>query len=769
MTSRRATGPNAAEAAGRVAGQDKTRKDIYEKVTGSAKYTSDLEVAGMAYAALARSRHAHGLIRSIDVAAAQAVPGVVCVVTARDFDEVDLYYGETVFDQPFLADDRVRYVGEPVAGVVAETEDIARRAAELVEVEVEPLPVMGDAASALRADTLIHPERPQHPELPNICASAEFVYGDVDAAMASARYVHEATYTFPAVYHYAMEPYACLASWDHDGLDMWSGTQQPQKVRADLARMFGVPMSRVRLRVPYVGGAYGSKGQAKYEPVTAALALKSGRPVRLVTSIDEAMHTVTRHAAVIEMRTAIDTDGNLLARDTRIVYDTGAYADKGPRVARKGAYRASGPYEIPHTRAVGLAVYTNRVPAGAFRGFSTPQVVWAGESAIDEIARYLGVDPLEYRRERLTPRGRPFLGNDALMDADLSGGVQRAADAIGWRDPLPAGRGRGVASGVKDGGGGASLSQAEVHLNRDGSIEVFAATAELGQGSRTVLAQLAAEGLCAEYDDVHVRMPDTTAQQMDPGTNASRSTISVGAAVLQAAARIHDDLCGIAERALGASAELRLRGTEVLIGNDRTVPLVDLMTAATGLAPEFLGPMVAQGANDTSQGDGPLGHTSSFYEVGHAAVEIEVDEETGIVTLTDLASVADVGYAINPQTCEGQDEGALMMGIGHTMFEELEFSDGELQNASLVEYRVPRVEDLPKRSHTILLENRDGPGPFGSKGAGEGGTLAVAPAIANALHDATGVRVRDLPLTPERVWRALRARAEESADEAEAR
>lgn len=743
----------------RVAGRSETRKDIVDKVTGRAKYTSDLEVPGMAHAALVRSEVAHGVIRDVDIQDAMNLPGVVCVLTARDFEGIDLYYGETVFDQPFLADGRVRYIGEPVAGVVAETETIAKRAADLVTVHIDPLPVLGDAASALDSDTLIHPERQQETEQSNVCRRVEFSYGDVDDAMASAAYVHHARYTFPAVYHYAMEPYACLASWGPDGLDMWSGTQQPQKVRADLARMFRVPMSTVRLRVPYVGGAYGSKGQAKYEPVTAGLALKAGRAVRLVTSIDEAFHTVTRHAAVVDMKTAIDADGNLVARDTTIIYDTGAYADKGPRVAHKGAYRASGPYEIPHTRAVGLAVYSNRVPAGAFRGFSTPQVVWAGESAIDEIARHLGIDPLEYRRRRLTPRGRPFLGDDAPMDADLPQGLTMAADAIGWGSEYTRPRGRGLASGVKDGGGGASLSEAEVHLHRDGSIEVFAATTELGQGSRTVLAQLAAEGLVADYRDVRVSMADTSAQQMDPGTNASRSTISVGGAVYDAAVRIHEDLAAAAELVLGTSTNLRLQGP--IVHTDETqIPLVDLMAKANGLAPAFLGSMSAQGSNDTSKGDGPLGHVSAFYEVGHAAVEIEVDPDTGQIFLLDYASVADVGYAINPQTCAGQDEGSTMMGIGHTLFEELEFTGGELVNSNLVEYRVPRAEDLPDRMHTLLLENRDGPGPFGAKGAGEGGTLAVAPAIANALEDATGVRIRDLPLTPERVWRALRDQAE---------
>lgn len=740
-----------------VSGSRVVRKDIVDKVTGRATYTSDLTIPGMAHAVLVRSPVAHGILRAVDTTAAAAADGVICVATSGDFADCDLYYGESLLDQPFLAVDRVRYVGEPVAGVVAETEEAAAAAAALVALDIEPLPTLGSAEEALAATApAIHGERPSADEtLPNVCHRHAFEYGDVDAALAGAAYVHEATYRFPAVYHYAMEPYACLATWGADGLEMWTGTQQPMKVRADLARMFGVPLNRVRVRVPYVGGGYGSKGQSKYEPVTAALARSAGRPVRLVTSIEESFHTVTRHEAVIYMRTGVDADGTIIARDTRIVYDTGAYADKGPRVARKGAYRAAGPYAIPNTRSVGLAVYSNRVPAGAFRGFATPQVVWAGESAIDEIAEHLGEDPLEFRASRLTPRGEPFLGDDAPMDADLPQGLRLAADAIGWDTPRPPGRGRGVASGVKDGGGGAARSEAEVRLYRDGSVEVIAATSELGQGSRTVLAQLAADGLAVDYDRVQVRLPDTAAAPFDPGTNASRSTISVGHAVYEAAARVYEEICEAAVEVLGTSDGLRLAGADVVVG-DRATPLVDVLSKARGLAPDWLGSTTALAAHDTSKGSGPLGYTSAFYEVGHGAAEVEVDRDTGEVHIIRYASVADVGFAVNPETCEGQDEGGAVMGIGHTLFEELEYDHGELRNASLVEYRVPRTDDLPPHFHTILLENRDGPGPFGAKGAGEGGTLAVAPAVANAIADATGVRIRDLPLTPERVWRALR-------------
>ncbi len=750
----------------RVAGQSETRLDIADKVTGAARFTTDEVVPGMAHAALVRSTVAHGTLRGVDTSAALAAPGVICVVTMADFPDVDPFYGEWVRDQPFLARDRVRYIGEPIAGVVAETEEQAHAAAALVVPDIEPLTVMGTAAEAMDAAAIaIHPDRPsEDPDLPNVCYRSQFEYGDVDTALAEAAFVHEATYTFPAAYHYAMEPHACLANWGPDGLDMLSGTQQPFKVRGDLSRIFGVPMGRIRVRAPYVGGGYGSKGQSKYEPVTAALALVAKRPVRLVNSIAESFHTVSRHHAVIHMRTGVDKDGNLIARDTRIIYDTGGYADKGPRVSRKGAYRAAGPYRIANIRSVGISVYSNRVPAGAFRGFSTPQVVWAGESAIDEIAHHLGVDPLEYRRKHLKRRGEPFLGDDAPLDADLAEGVTLAASTLGWNEPAPAGRGRGVACGVKDGGGGAARSEAEVRLHPDGSVEVLAATSELGQGAQTVMGQIASEVLGCQMADVQVRLSDTAVTPFDRGTNASRSTIGVGAAVERAAAAVRQQLCDAAEEVLGTSEGLMLDGRDVVVGEHRQ-PLIELVGASRKLPPEELGAYSAVGVSGNPSGSGPLGAAAAFYEVGHSAAEVEVDPDTGRVHITRFVSAADVGFAINPSTCEGQDEGATVMGLGHTMMEELDFVDGELMNASLVDYRVPRVEDLPDEFHSILIENRDGPGPFGSKGAGEGGLLAVAPAVANAVADATGVRIRDLPLTPERVWRALRDQAQEGRDQ----
>lgn len=741
-------------------GEALEREDAVAKVTGQARYTADLEPPGCLHAAIARSAVAHGRILEVDTSEARAVPGVRNVLVGDDLRALDPVFGEWILNQVPLAIDRVRYHGEPIAAVVADSPVTARHAAALVRADIDPLPQYLSIDAALAGAEPIHPVSDLPP---NVCYAFDLEVGDVDAGMAEAAWVHDATYTFPAAYHYAMEPFACIATWDGQHLDVVSATQQPFKVRGDLARIFRLQLSDVSLRVPFVGGGYGSKGQSKYEPLTAALALRAGRPVKLVVGVDEAFMTVTRHAARVRVRTGVAADGSLVARETWTDYDTGGYADKGPRVAKKGAYRAAGPYRISNVRAHARAVYTNHVPAGAFRGFATPQVVWAAESAMDEIAQHLGIDPLEFRLSNLKDRGQPFLApEDTPLDADLREGLRVAADGIDWGSPLPVGTGRGIAVAAKDGGGGSARSEATVRLHPDGSVEVYSATVELGQGSRTIFRQIASDALGCGSEAVSVAATSTSTAPFDRGTNASRSTISVGSAVADACARLRSRVEKMLVDRLGSMpGEWRIDGSHVvttIAGERSSVELAELLASALGLPPAELGPLVETGVHETGSGSGPLGSSTPFYEVAHGAAHVDLDRETGEIRLLSYTSVADVGRAINPVTCVGQDEGAAVMGLGHTLHEEIEYdSEGRLSNGAMHDYRVPRAHDIPEHFHTRLLENGDGPGPGGSKGAGEGGIIPIAPAIANALAAATGVRFRDLPLTPERVWRSLRS------------
>ena len=742
--------------------------DLVAKVTGAARFATDLEPADLTHAALVRSDVPHGLLRAVDVSAALEVAGVVCVLTAADVADIDPYYGELVYDQPLIAIGRVRYAGEPYCAVVAETPAIAQAAAALVSAEIDPLPGLFGPAQALAADAQpIHPEQPAQPGAhPNVCRQYRLDVGDVDAAFERAAYVHEAVYTCPAVYHYAMEPHCSIAAWENGRLDVISGTQQPFRVRETLARMFALPHNRVRVRAPYVGGAYGSKGETKYEPLAAALARKAGRPVKLACSIEESFHTVTRHAATVRIRTAVDGAGWIIGRDSDIVFDTGAYADKGPRIASRGANRVSGPYRIPNLRATSAAVYTNIVPAGAFRGFSTSQVLWAEESVMDEIAEALGEDAVQFRLRHLLERGDRYMTVDSPLDADLKAGLQVAAGTIGpLSDPAP-GVGRGLAVGVKDAGGGAAQAAATVRLFLDGSVEVLAGATELGQGAERVLTRIAADALGVPAGRVRVELADTASAPFDRGTNASRTTIGVGSAVADACGQLRAQL----EAALASSgrggAEFRLDGAAVVTPDGR-YPLPELLAQGSAVPEREIAFLVGSGLHNVEVEPATGRSRSLFYEVCHSAAEVEVDADTGRVSLRRFVSVTDVGKALDRHACEGQDLGAAMMGIGSVLSEELVYEDGILLNPNLVEYGVPTTEFVPEHGfESILIENADGPGPGGSKGVGEAGIIAVAPAIANAVYRATGVRIRDLPLTPARVWAALRAAADDAVQQA---
>jgi CO/xanthine dehydrogenase Mo-binding subunit len=746
---------------------DNGPSDLVAKVTGTARYVTDVDYPDLAHAVLVRSQVPHGLIRGIDTSAAEAADGVICVLTAADLDDIDPYYGELVFDQPAIAIDRVRYAGEPYCAVVAETKEAALEAAVLISADIEPLPGLFTPDDALAPDAApIHPERAPQPDAhPNVCRQYRLDVGDVDAAFARAAYVHDAVYRCPAIYHYAMEAHCSIAAWEGGTLEVITGTQQPFRVRDGLARMFGLPQSRVHVQVPYVGGAYGSKGEMKYEPLVAALARKAGRPVKLACSIEESFHTVTRHAAVVRIRTAVDEDGWMIGRDSEIVFDTGAYADKGPRIASRGANRVSGPYKIPNLRARSAAVYTNAVPAGAFRGFSTSQVLWAEESAMDEIAHALGEDAVDFRMRHLLDTGDQYMTTDSPLDADLKSGLRIAADAIDMAADTPAFVGKGLAVGVKDAGGGAGQASATVRLQLDGSIEVFAGATELGQGAERVLGAIAANAFGVSADRVTVRLGDTANSPFDRGTNASRTTVGVGSAVADACASLSAQLREALSARGADDADFTLVGADLVTSSAR-VSLTEVLAGRSSIPVREVGFLVAHGVHNVEVEAQTQRSRSLYYEVCYSTAEVEVDPQTGHIGLRRFISVTDAGKALDRAACEGQDLGAAMMGIGSVLSEELVYEDGVLLNPNLIEYSVPTTEFLPSQGfESILIENGDGPGPFGSKGLGEAGIIAVAPAIANAVYRATGVRIRELPLSPAKVWECLVAAATDHTDQ----
>jgi CO/xanthine dehydrogenase Mo-binding subunit len=561
-----------------------------------------------------------------------------------------------------------------------------------------------------------------------------------------------------------MEPHATVAHFEGDRLTLWAGTQEPFTLREHLADIFHLPLNKIRVIVPYVGGGYGGKLAVKTEPLAAVLSWKAKRPVRLAHTIEESFKTITRHPARVRIKTGVNQDGKLVARQCVIHMETGAYADAGPRVTQKAGYRCFGPYRLAHMKTDAYTVYTNTVPAGAYRGFGTLQVTWAYESQMDIIAEKLGLDPLDFRLKNLLKKGELYTPGDTPVDCDLKAGLLQAAEEIGWglksRKPGPGKRlGKGLAVCMKDGGGTYKVSSAAVKMSADGSVVLLTGTVEIGQGARTALSQVVAEELGIPFDAVTVAELDTDVTPYDVNTNASSSTVVMGLSVQRASQDLKRQILRHAAKILKTKAQrLALRDGKIVGAKNQTLTFTELMQKV------FLsrsGEMIGRGAYQSiKSAKAALGSPTNFWEISWGGAEVEVDPDTGEVKLLKYVSLADVGKAIHPVLCEGQDEGGVMNAIGHSLMEEMIYRDGQLLNPNLVDYRIPSFNDLPKDFETILVESENGPGPFGSKGTGEGGLLPVAAAIGNALYRATGLRLYDLPLTPEKVWRGLVARAE---------
>lgn len=750
-------------------GRSIPRVDAAEKIRGEAEYVGDLVVPRMLHGKVLRSPIPHARIVSIDTSAAEAIPGVVAILTGADVMDIDPYWGHAIKDRPIVAIDRVRFAGEPVAAVAATDEATAEAAVRAIVVEYDELAVVGTLDDALAPDAPLVHDGPIRPglfhglgHLPeregNVCYRYGIDRGDVAAAFAQADIVVEGEYTFPGVYQYAMETHTVIADVARAGITIWATCQHPFLVRAEIAALFNVPVGRVRVIVPYLGGGFGSKSYTKMEPITVALARKAGRPVRIVNRVDESMVTTRRHNMRARIRTAAAHDGTLLARDVEAWFDTGAYADNGPRVTATGADAAPGPYRWTALRVDASCVYTNTAPSGSYRAFGASHLQWAGELQVDEVARRAGLDPIEIRRRNLLRPGEEVRPGGKPLDADLVGDVEKVAAALGWDRERGPGRGRGVSVGLLA-AGAHPVSSAVVRMEADGDVVVLVGSTELGQGQRTVFAQIVAEVLATRTERVQCEGTDTRFTPYDRSTGASRSTTLAGLAVQQAAERVRADLLVIAASFWpDAGDAIELRDGAAWNGEAcRGYP--ELIARRFGLTGgQLIGEGDVHPLGSGSYAEGPV-----FWEVCIGAAEIQVDRETGLVRVLRTATVADVGRAINPQLVERQDEGATMQGIGNALFEEMVYRDGLLLNDNLLEYRVPTIEDLPPRSECVIVENGDGPGPFGAKGCGEGAFAGIIGAIATALADA-GISMTDVPFTPDRVWRRIQELNEEERE-----
>jgi CO/xanthine dehydrogenase Mo-binding subunit len=739
-------------------GRSVPRLESWLKVTGKAEYVHNLRLPGMLYGKIFRSTVAHGRIKQVDASAARAVAGVHSVVTAKEILALikEPYYGPAFHDQPVLAIDKVRYVGEPVAVVLASDPHVAEEAVHLIQAEYEPLPAVYDEVEAMTSKAIVHDVLKPAGTFPdlkhlkdrrntNVALDFRLRRGDSQRVFKEAKAVLEHRFRTQQVMHTPLEPIVSAAESTEDSITIHTASQSPSFVRIEIARLLGWPENRVRVRVPFLGGGFGAKLYIKLEALVAVLSLITKRPVKVSLSMEEQFFTITKHASTFRIKSALNAEGRVVARDCEVWWNGGAYADIGPRVTQKSGFTAPGPYDIEHVSIDSYALYTNLPPAGALRGFGIPQLVWAYESHTDLLARSIGMDPIEFRRRNILREGRPQATGTPMRDAAIEKVLDRLEVLLDWKQPFDRGsgtlrRGRGVAIGFK-----ACISNttslAAVTINADGSIFVYCSTVDMGQGSDTAMAQIAAEVLRVDAESVNVVHSDTDVTPFDMATLGSRSLFHMGNAVKLAAEDAADQL-----RKMKEDLKLPADAAVADVFRKKYGMRAGSVTGHGSFIPSYT-PPDANGLTDNA---------TPFWMVGGTGVEIEVDTETGRTKILRLINVADLGTPINPRIVETQLSGAAIMQLGFTLHEKMEFDgEGQLRNASLAEYKIPGLLDLPGEMVNDVVSAVQHSGPFGGKGVGETATFGVSPAIANAIHDAVGVRLTSLPMNAEAVYMAL--------------
>ena len=751
-----------------LVGASAPRIDGVEKATGRTVYAPDLARPGMLHGKVLRSQVAHGRVERVDASAARRLPGVHAVLTAAEVP--DVRFGGVVMDVPLLARDRVRYVGEPVAVVAATTPDIAAEALRLIEVDIEELPLLDDPEEAMRPDAqLLHEEWASYTANPivirhaNVCGESTLQRGDPTAAFDEPGLVIvEGTYRTQVVHQGYLEPRAVLAEATPGGrVTVWTTTQLPFGIRDELALILGVPVGRVRVIPTAMGGGFGAKLRICLEHYAALLALRTGRPVRMLMGVDEALIAdAPRAGSVCHVRSAVRPDGTLVAREVRQIHDAGAYAGSGPGYCGSGALVAAGPYRIPHLRIDNYAVYTNKANMGSYRAPSAPQANFPIESHMDEIAARLGLDPLQVRLKNLLEDGDLGPTGQQLGRVTIRECLERAAQAIGWGEPATRpGVGKGLACTwwtVTQGS-----STVVVTANEDSSIRLVTGCVEIGTGALAAgVVQLVADRFGVGVDEVSIVQGDTDAVPYDLGPQGSRSLYMVGLAAEDAVGDLQRQLAPIAAGLLEASPEdleFRAAGVTVRGAPQRRVALGDVIrhSAKHGGTPVGRGVATFElDPYDTSCVEGSLYPTFQDPSFHAHAAEVEVDPETGRVDVRRYVAAHDVGFAVNPALIRGQIEGGVAQGLGQALYEEVVYQDGAVLNPSLAGYRMPSSLNVPT-IESILVESPGQHGPFGAKGIGEPPIIPPAATIANAVANACGARVDTLPITPERVLQAL--------------
>ncbi len=769
-----------------IVGKPVMRKDVLDKVTGTTEYAADIHVPKQLYAAVYRSPVPHGRIITVDTTKAVDLPGVRAVVTGED---APYSYGRFIQDQTFLAVKKVRYYGEPVAAVAADTLEIALEAARLITMDYDELPVVDDVMKAVKPDSpLLHDDWNDYKQLTgarpvensNICDHTKLRKGDIEKGFREADVVVENAYWNSMTSHAPIEPHSATVKVAPSGkVTVWTATQSPFYVRSEIAASLGLPEHMVRIIVPHIGGAFGGKLELRAEPIALALALKSrGRPVKMTFNRHEDfIGGVVRAPVRIRVKTGAKKDGTITAFEGELFWDTGAYSTTGPRVCSKATIILPGPYRIPNLKVDGYTVCTNKQLGTAYRGFGVSEAAYAHEAQMDTLAKALGMDPLELRLKNILLEGDRGPTGEIFKSVGIKECLEKSAEAIGWGTG-PTGwvtkegklRGKGLGTFLKF-TGTPSYSSATLKLNLDGTLTIAQGGTELGQGVTTVIPQMVAEELGISIDKINMAMVDTENVPPDKTTTSSRLTFHMGNAILFAVNDLKSKVRNLAADVWGVIPDSVALEHGVVFEKDgsgnpgkNSIKVDELKKS--GLLKKGP-PLLGFGSFETSGiWDAPDPETNQserlaiMWFMGANGAEVEVDPDTGHVKVIKVSAANDVGRVINPLGCIQQIEGGVIMGLGNTLLEEMIYRDGKLMNGNLVDFKVPTSMDSDVEIDIHLVETPHSEGPYGAKGIGEPAMCSVQAAIASAVCHALGVPVTSVPIKPETVLEALGNMAE---------
>ena len=768
------------------------RVDGVKKVTGAAKYVGDMKWPRMLYAKCVKSPYAHAKIVSIDVSAAKALKGVHDVITGDYYTKRGGLYLE---DKNFLAVNTVKFYGEPVVAVAAETPEIAEEACDLVKVEYEPLPVINNPMEGMAKDAiLIHPELHTYKVVPifhpqahtNISHHHIIRKGDADAAFKYAEehpdeyYITEHEYHVPHVQHTPIENHVAVAQYEPDGkCTVWASCQSPYAVRQALSATFDIPLNKMRIISPYVGGGFGAKAGTTIEGIIIPLAMHcKGRPVMMeYTREEEFVNSYLRQGVYTKIKTAVrKSDGKFLAVQNNFYWDGGAYTEYGVNIVKASGFASTGPYEFDNVKTDAYCVYTNNPVGGPYRGFGMCEIHFGIEQNIDEVAKEIGMDPIEIRRVNGLAPGKSTGTGEVMKSCGFLEALDQVAEAIEYDKPCdkPSApnkvRGKGIAGGWKSPSQPTNAgSAAIIRMNEDGTFFLMTSGHDIGQGSDTALIQIAAEVLCCDPSKFTIRTGDTDHTPYEWQTVASRITYCAGNATKLAAEDLKEKLLDLAQIKLGyIKRELYLEDGWIINRNhpESRMPMSDL---ALGLAFEdgsgYGGPAIGVGTftlpnninYDPATGYSPK--PAAFWTTAAAGAEVEIDTETGVIEVKKMVESCDPGHIVNPELYKAQVEGGMMQALGTVLYEELKLKDGKVLNKSFVDYKIPTIDNTPETFIAMGVEHPEETGPYGARGIGEPAMVPGAPAIANAIYNATGCRFTEMPITPEKMLKALQEKA----------